>query len=120
MIKIEPSGTSDALRPGDELEVWCRWRFDRETPPLTARLVWRVSGWGTPGERVVQSTPIATGKPHGSERVRFLLPDGPYSLNGQLLSIAWCVELQSGEEVARWDFVLGHDGRRVELGSVES
>jgi hypothetical protein len=115
MISIEPVGSDTAFRARDEVEVWCRWRLDAASS-LEARLVWRVTGWGDRDERVVETQSVATDASHGDRRLRFRLPDGPYSMKGQIFGIEWVVEIQAGQDVARWPFVVGHEGRLVQLG----
>lgn len=115
-VTVVPSDGTTARRPGDQLEVEASWRLPEPPASLEARLIWFTRGKGTQDVGVVESKPIGEPRAKGQERIRFKLPDSPYSFSGQLVSLIWAVEVvASGGEVGRWEFVLAPDGREILL-----
>jgi hypothetical protein len=115
MIAVRPADGTSERRPDDVIEVAAEWDLAKPPQRLEARLFWYTQGSGSPDIGVVQTTPVAMADQRGKERFRFKLPAGPYSCSGQLVSIGWAVELTGDDDLARWDFTLGPEGKAVML-----
>lgn len=115
-LTVAPADAGTARRPGDVIELSAEWSF--ETPPQTleARLFWFTRGKGTQDVNVVETQPVASLESSGKRRVRFKLPEAPYSFSGRLISLIWAVELVADDGAsARWEFTLSPDGKEILL-----
>jgi hypothetical protein len=79
-------------------------------------LFWFTQGKGTEDVGVVAKEIVPSPGADGTHRVRFTLPEAPYSFSGRLISLIWAVELVADDAAARWEFVLAPDGREIVLG----
>jgi hypothetical protein len=112
-----PAGNRDAWRPGERMEISVLWALPATPARLEARLFWYTRGKGTEDVGLVASEQLQADGPAGERTVRFMLPAGPYSFSGKLISLIWAIELiaQPGNRVARCEFTLSPDGREILL-----
>ena len=107
----------ESFRPGETVRGSVEWSVDRAPKSAQARLYWRVEGRG--GDHVEELRTVALESPGTRERrpIQFVLPRGPYSFEGRLMSLTWGVELviQPGKHAARVEFAVSPDGRPVDL-----
>lgn len=113
-IHVIPPSEGTAHRPGGVLDLSFEWTLDRAPEILEARLFWFTRGKGDEDVGVVD-TRVMSPRMRGNERIKFKLPDAPYSFSGRLITLAWAVELVAGSESARWEFMLAPDGKEVVL-----
>jgi hypothetical protein len=115
-FRIEPASGGTERRPGDVLELIASWSLAETPSSLEVRLFWFTQGKGTSDVGVVETQPVEIAGARGDRRVRFRLPDTPYSFSGTLITLTWAVELIADDAlVARWDFVMAPEGREVQL-----
>ena len=115
-LRVVPTSGGTERRPGDPLELTVSWSLAEPPTSLDVRLFWFTQGKGTRDVGVVESQPVDIGGARGDRRVRFRLPDSPYSFSGTLITLQWAVELiANADQVARWEFVMAPDGHEVRL-----
>jgi hypothetical protein len=111
-----------AFRPGERVSGEASWSAQPAPFGLEVRLVSVVRGPGGHDVKIVETVSLA--RPLAAERRPFSLglPEGPYSFRGQLLSLAWTLELVAlpGEEKTLVDLTLAPDAREIELGPATS
>ncbi len=116
-LKLETEGRRAAFAPGEELRGVALWELDREPKSVEVRCFWHTSG--SCDEDVGEPRVVAFDAPGSIDRrtFAFLLPEGPYSLQGKLVHISWSLELvvNSGRVSERLDFVLSPTGEAVVL-----
>ena len=114
-LDVAPASGDASRKPRSALEVVVRWTLPTVPDVLEARLVWFTRGKGTEDVGIVATERIELPDASGQRRVRFTLPDAPYSFSGRLISLTWAVELVAGKAAARWEFVLAPEGREILL-----
>ena len=120
-LSVAPTSGGTERRPGDTLELRAAWSVPEPPTRLDARLFWFTQGKGTQDVGVVESQSIDAAEAQGERRVRFKLPDTPYSFSGTLITLAWGVELIANDnESARWEFTLAPDGKEIRLGAANA
>lgn len=113
-LTIVPTSGDTSRKPREVLELLAEWSLPSTPQSLEARLFWFTRGKGTEDVGVV-ATERMPAAAHGRQRVRFTLPEAPYSFSGQLISLIWAVELVADKTAARWEFVLAPEGREIAL-----
>ena len=114
-LTIAPTRGDSSRNPRDVLELVARWSLPSAPKSLEIRLFWFTRGKGTEDVGVVATERVPEPGGNGEHRVRFTLPDAPYSFSGSLISLIWAVELVADETAARWEFVLAPEGREILL-----
>lgn len=106
-----------SFEPQETIEFTASWQAENAPKSVEVRLVWYTSGKGDTDvrvvDRVVFDNPPSQESRHGS----FLLPTGPYSFSGKLISLIWALELVllPSDESTRVDLVVAPGGREVVL-----
>lgn len=108
-----------AFRPGDSLAGRVRWQLASMPKSLEVRLLWYTEGKGDQDVGLVESQPCPGAGRSGEHAFRFVLPAGPYSFSGQLISLLWAVEAVSepGDHTTRVEVVVSPTGEELRLGS---
>ena len=119
-LTIAPTSGDSSRKPRGVVELLARWSLPSTPRSLEARLFWFTRGKGTEDVDVVATEPVPAPGAHGERRVRFTLPDAPYSFSGRLISLIWAVELVADSTAARWEFVLAPEGREIVLPQLSS
>ena len=114
-LTIAPTNGNSSRTPRGVLELLARWSLPSTPRSLEARLFWFTRGKGTEDVGVVATEHVPAPGAHGEHRVRFTLPEAPYSFSGRLISLIWAVELVADNTAARWEFVLAPEGREILL-----
>ena len=114
-LTIVPASGDACRKPRAVLELVARWSLPSAPRSLEARLFWFTRGKGTEDAGVVATELVPAPAAHGEHRVRFTLPEAPYSFSGRLISLIWAVELSADHTAARWEFVLAPEGREILL-----
>jgi len=116
MISITLDEQRSAFEPGDPIAGVVEWSLDEEATSLEVRLVWNTSGRAKEHVSVVQVAVIDAPGRSGRQRVELRAPEGPYSCDGQLVSLTWAVEAVAGEQSdARREIVIAPRGEPVLL-----
>jgi hypothetical protein len=114
-LTIAPTSGDSVRKPRGLLELLAQWSLPSAPPSLEARLFWFTRGKGTEDVGVVATERVPSPGARGQHRVRFTLPEAPYSFSGQLISLIWAVELVADKTAGRWEFVLAPEGREIRL-----
>jgi hypothetical protein len=114
-LTIAPTSGDSSRKPRGVVELIARWSLPSTPRSLEARLFWFTRGKGTEDVGVVATEQVPAPGAHGEHRVRFTLPEAPYSFSGRLISLIWAVELVADTTAARWEFVLAPEGREIVL-----
>lgn len=111
-----PSGTT-AFEPGTEIEVDVEWSCDQILDALQLRLVWSTAGKGDLDIKVAKTVQIRHPDQSGAQRLMIVLPWGPYSFSGKLISILWGLELIAfpSEASTRTEITIAPGGKEVRL-----
>lgn len=92
-VSLDPANTYRALEP---LRGIVRVDAPDSTPSkaVVVELRWRVRGCGNPGSQIIDTRTLHNGPIEGSHAFpfEFLLPNGPVSVAGQLLTLEWSAE----------------------------
>ena len=92
-MHLELADGKTRYRPGETLEGVAFWDLDEAPRSIEVRLFWRTHGKGTVDLEVVQSVPFIGVGSKDRRPFRIVLPAGPYSFSGTLVSLVWGVEL---------------------------
>lgn len=109
-----------AYTPGEEISGLVRWS-GAAADSAELRLFWFTEGQGSRDVGLLAKEEWPQLPPSGERAFQFLLPNGPFSFSGTLISLRWALEVlvEPGGASARYDFVLGPEGRELVLGRVE-
>jgi len=102
-----------AFRPGDMISGQIRWSLAGARKQLSLRLFWFTAGRGTVDVQVVAEHVISAPAESGEESFALEVPpQGPLSIAGRLVSVAWALELvaEPGGVIERVDLMIGPDG----------
>jgi len=102
-----------AFRPGDTISGRIRWSLAGARKQLSLRLFWFTAGRGTADVQVVAEHVISAPAESGEESFALEVPpQGPLSIAGRLVAVAWALELvaEPGGVIERVDLVIGSDG----------
>jgi hypothetical protein len=115
-LRIELAEDRHAFKPGEPVEGRVSWSVTGATS-AEVRLFWYTRGKGTEDVGLVDAVPFPNPQPAEQRTFRFVLPDGPYSFSGKLISILWAIELivEPGSSVERREIVMSPSGREVVL-----
>lgn len=125
-IEIELAEGKTAYRPGEEVVGKVAWSVegdaaegDRAAPPERAEvhLAWFTRGVGDEDSDLVASVELPEPAASDWREFRLRLPAGPYSVTGNLVSVAWAVEavLEPGSRAHRVEIVVSPTGHPVRL-----
>ena len=119
-LRIQIEGNKTAFAPGETVSGTASWQTD--TPAsIEVRLFWYTQGKGTRDVGFVNSSALQQPAREGSHRFEFVLPDGPYSFSGKLISLGWALEIvsQPSGESDHVDLVVSPAGSEVIIGAHE-
>ncbi len=116
-LRIETEGGKTAYRPGEKVSGSVRWRLEGRVRRLHVQLFWHTEGKGTRDEGLVAQRLIQAPPAEGGESFSFVLPEGPYSFSGALVSLAWSLHVvtEPGGESETMDIVVSPTGSEVVL-----
>ena len=95
MIRIELKSEKNRFQPGDVLEGDAVWDFSIVPKSITVSLDWETEGKGDSNGEVCIEQSWAPQSQSGRAPFRWILPEGPVSLNGKLFSIHWLLRIWS-------------------------
>ena len=119
-LHLELADGKTKYRPGEAVEGVAFWELDAPPKSVEIRLFWRTQGKGTVDVEVVQSQPQIGAAARDRRPFRFVLPAGPYSVSGVLVSIVWGVELVSepSTDSASTEITVSPTGEEIRLQKV--
>jgi len=108
MLKIETSGDRRAFAPGETVAGEASWHLAEPARRVELRLFWYTRGKGTQDVGVVEVVPFEDPGEEDARPFSVTIPDGPYSLSGQLISLVWALEVvvEPGGETERVDLIV--------------
>ena len=121
-LSIELTDDRTGFAPDEEIRGTITWSTETPGEKIELRLFWFTRGKGTADASIVETIPFNQPSPHETRPFRFVLPAGPYSFSGQLVSLVWALELvaSASKTVVRREIEVGPDRREVRLESVAS
>jgi len=116
-LVVELENGRTVYRPGDTISGRVRWRRDDEVRSAEVRLGWFTQGKGTSDGALAETMTTEHLAPQGTLPFRFVLPEGPWSFSGALITLAWTIELvlEPGNEVASTEILLAPAGSEIRL-----
>lgn len=120
-LHLELADSKTKYRPGEAVEGVAFWELAAPPQSVEIRLFWHTQGKGTVDVEVVQSQPAPAAQ-KDRRPFRFVLPAGPYSVSGTLVSIVWGVELvaEPSGESASVEIVVSPTGEEIRLVKVDT
>lgn len=120
-IHVELADGKTKYRPGEAVEGVAFWELQAPAKSIELRLFWRTQGKGTVDVEIVQAQPLSGGL-NDRRPFRFVLPEGPYSVSGTLVSIVWGVELVSepSGESSSVEITVSPTGEEIRLVKVDT
>jgi len=111
----------EAYTPGEILRGTLRWNLANEPAFLELALFWYTEGKGTTDSGAVDRQTIDQPGRQGSREFTFVLPAGPVSFNGTLISLIWGVEVIAGKgKISQHaSFVLSPNGKPLDLQALQ-
>ena len=118
-LHIELDAAQTEYPPGQEMSGTLRWNFDERPDKVELRLFWYTRGKGDEDTGLAENLPFESPTPSETRMFRFVLPNGPYSFSGRLISLIWAVEAvaEPGDHVARVEITVSPTGREIALGT---
>ena len=119
-LQLELADGKTKYRPGEAVEGVAFWELDGPPKSIEIRLYWRTQGKGTVDVEVVRSLPQSSSGPRDRRPFRFMLPPGPYSVSGTLVSIVWGIEIvtEPSGDSASVEITVSPTGEEVRLQRV--
>lgn len=114
-IDLRPADHRRQWKPGEALEVEVAWSADQPVEEVEVRLLWRTEGRGDEEDGVVARESWPAAGTSGDRELQFRLPAGPWSYEGELLTIQWLVDAvlwPSGEQ-SQLEITLSPTGASV-------
>lgn len=104
------------FRPGETIKGDVNWQLDKTPKSLEVRLFWYTQGKGTEDLRIIETKKIEP-KQNGFAGFKFILPKGPYSFSGKLISLIWEIEFVTNptDDCARESIILSPTGNEILL-----
>jgi hypothetical protein len=114
-IKIH--GVRAGYRPGTSLSGSVEWNAHTAPHSISIKLFWVTSGAASRQIGVVRTCVIERPNPTGTSHFEFRLPEGPWSFEGALVSLAWVVEavLAPSKQSAHVIFSMSPENWQFEL-----
>lgn len=106
----------EAIQPGGRVRGTAAWMLDSPPRSVTLHLLWHTEGKGTLDVEVVATRELGDAG-EGSADFDLLVPVGPWSFSGRLVSLLWQLELVAEPDlgVERVTLVVAPGGREVRL-----
>lgn len=116
-LVIELENGRTVYRPGDTISGRVRWHRDDDVRSAEVRLGWFTQGKGTGDGALVEAMTTEHLAAQGTLPFRFILPEGPWSFSGALVTLAWTIELvlEPGHDVAGSEILLTPSGSEIRL-----
>jgi len=121
-LSIHLNDNKTTFFPGDEISGAVSWYLDSSPKALDLRLFWYTEGIGIPDTGIVDVVRFDNPEQEGRREFRFVLPNGPYSFSGELITLKWALELvlEPSRQVGRVDIVMSPTGGEISLPRLES
>ena len=106
-----------AFVPEETVRGTVTWRATQTPREVILRLFYYTEGKGTQDIDVIEERRFEAPASHGTEDFEFVLPSGPYTFSGKLISLIWALELVVGDDgpVERREIVLSPTSQEIDL-----
>ncbi|HMP79534.1 MAG TPA: hypothetical protein PKD54_08790 [Pirellulaceae bacterium] len=120
-LEIQSQDARTAFEPGEDIVLVAHWELDSTIDALEARLVWFTQGKGTQDIGLAWRHRWDRPPLVGHEAISVVLPEGPYTFSGSLISLSWRLELimLPGDRGTHTQILIAPEGREVLLTQVE-
>lgn len=92
-LNITTAQNATMFEPGAALDGEVSWLLQTVPEAIELRLFWHTSGKGTTDVEVVEVRRFDSPGLRQQHTFHFVLPEGPYSFSGRLISLSWALEL---------------------------
>ena len=92
-LNIHLNSDTNTFAPGHIMGGTISWKLDEEPQKLTLALHWYTESRAIKQSGMADSIEFERPGINGSKDFSFEIPQGPYSFQGQLLSLNWVLEL---------------------------
>jgi len=116
-LRIELEGGKKNFSPGDKLRGKVSWDFVAPPMSIEIRLIWFTKGRGTQDAEIVEKRTFEYPGQRETRAFDFVLPVGPYSFSGKLITLIWALELvdEDSSSSAVEEIVVAPYGKEVLL-----
>lgn len=120
-LEMQSQDGRRAFEPGEEVFWLVHWELDQPVEALEMRLIWHTQGKGTRDISLAWSHRWERPNLVGDETLAMVLPEGPYTFSGKLISLSWRLELVviPGEQGPHLDVTIAPECREVVLVEVD-
>ena len=114
-VSIHLDHEAGCFTPGDTLAGTVEWAGAAKPRRVEVRLFWFTSGIALKQVGIVSRLVVKNHNQPNSARFEFILPAGPWSFSGPLLTLNWAAEvvLFPSKESAFATFTFGPNGTRI-------
>lgn len=122
MSRVTVTLEKAAYRPGEIVEGTVAWDTEGEDfESVDISLLWLTEGKGTEDTATAAQHHVPSPSPRGAERFALALPDYPWSVSGQLVSVVWAIEasLEPKGDVTLERLVSAPGGRALDIASLD-
>lgn len=115
-IRVDVDGQT-ALEPGSEISGSVHWSLAAAPRSVHTRLFWYTEGKGDRDLSIIEEATVGGSAPSGETPFRFVLPPGPYSFSGELISLIWAIEAvaEPSGATGRVELTVGPGGREARI-----
>ena len=116
-IQIETRDGATAFAPGETVEGTASWQLEKPARTVELRLFWYTQGKGDQDVGVVLTVPFPEPALQDRRSFHVVLPQGPYSFSGKLISLLWALEVvaEPGSRAGRIEIVVSPSRREIVL-----
>jgi hypothetical protein len=116
-LRIDLADGRTSFAPGELLQATAEWKLECPVEAVELRLCWITHGEGQQGTVTVAAIRIETPELSGNRSWATRLPNGPYSFIGDLISLAWSLELvvEPTTDTYRLEIILAPRGKAIQL-----
>lgn len=115
MNQFSLSLTQKHCRPTERLRGEVSWQLNKAPKKLQVNLYWTTAGRGNTDLRIIESKSLKPNQ-HGFSSFEFVLPAGPYSFSGRLITLSWAVEfIADSNECVTETIVVAPDATELRL-----
>ena len=117
---IKLSHGRNTFAPAEKLTGSVEWNLNKLPESAEVRLFWYTTGKGDQDVSIVEKRTLIPSMQYQGE-FEFVVPEGPFSFSGKLISLVWAIELvcAGADAVARETIVVSPAGKDIQLTKVQ-
>ena len=107
----------ESFAPGEPIRGTVRWEGFSKPGEVEIILTYRTEGSGVQDVDEIDSVVLPSSATSGSNSFSFRLPEGPYSFNGEYISLIWSIDalFETDDLAESAEFVLSPTGAVINL-----